>query len=98
MSSNRCWERERARQRTFDASFRKAKAGQVTGGRVFGYDNRKIVGPGGRRSHVERVINDDEARDRPPHLRAERKGLRHAHDRERLNNEQILLTFIAIAR
>ena len=30
-------ERERARQRTADAMTRKAKAGHVTGGRVFGY-------------------------------------------------------------
>ena len=32
-------EREKARQRTHDAMRRKALAGQVTGGRVFGYDN-----------------------------------------------------------
>ena len=32
-------EREKARQRTYDAMQRKAKAGHVTGGRVFGYDN-----------------------------------------------------------
>src|SRR2546425_750001 len=32
-------EREKARQRTYDAMIRKARAGHVTGGRVFGYDN-----------------------------------------------------------
>jgi Resolvase, N terminal domain len=43
-------EREKARQRTYDAMQRKAKAGHVTGGRVFGYDNVEIVGAnGGRR-------------------------------------------------
>jgi DNA invertase Pin-like site-specific DNA recombinase len=32
-------ERERARQRTYDAMVRKARAGQVTGGVTFGYKN-----------------------------------------------------------
>ena len=54
-------EREKARQRTYDAMVRKAKAGHVTGGRCFGYDNVEIVGPDGRRSHVERRINEAEA-------------------------------------
>jgi site-specific DNA recombinase len=36
-------EREKARQRTYDAMMRKAKAGYVTGGRVFGYDNVEIT-------------------------------------------------------
>jgi len=40
---------------------RKARAGHVTGGRVFGYDNVTLVGSDGRRSHVERRINDTEA-------------------------------------
>ncbi len=35
-------EREKARQRTYDAMLRKAQAGHVTGGRVFGYDNLDI--------------------------------------------------------
>ncbi len=35
--------------------------GHVTGGRVFGYDNVDIPGADGKRSHVERSINDDEA-------------------------------------
>lgn len=54
-------EREKARQRTYDAMVRKAKAGHVTGGRVFGYDNVEIRLPDGTRSHVERRINEAEA-------------------------------------
>ena len=49
-------ERDKARQRTHDAMLRKALAGHVTGGRVFGYDNVRIdSGP------VVRVINEAEA-------------------------------------
>jgi DNA invertase Pin-like site-specific DNA recombinase len=55
-------EREKARQRTYDAMLRKAKAGHVTGGRVFGYNNAEIVGTDGRRSHVERRINGPKPR------------------------------------
>jgi len=54
-------EREKARQRTYDAMQRKARAGHVIGGRVFGYDNVEIIGPDGQRSHVERRINEPEA-------------------------------------
>lgn len=58
-------EREKARQRTYDAMARKAHAGHVTGGRVFGYDNADVTHAGAdglaRRSHVERRINDAEA-------------------------------------
>ena len=36
-------EREKARQRTYDAMLRKAQAGHVTGGRVFGYDNVEVA-------------------------------------------------------
>jgi site-specific DNA recombinase len=54
-------EREKARQRTYDAMTRKAKSGHVTGGRVFGYDNVEIAGPDGIRSHVMRRINEAEA-------------------------------------
>jgi site-specific DNA recombinase len=54
-------EREKARQRTYDAMQRKARAGHVTGGRVFGYDNIEISTADGQRSHVERRINDTEA-------------------------------------
>src|SRR6185295_11033796 len=54
-------EREKARQRTYDAMLRKAKAGHVTGGRVFGYDNVDVLGATGERSHVVRRINEAEA-------------------------------------
>jgi site-specific DNA recombinase len=54
-------ERENAQQRQVDAMTRKARAGHVTGGRVFGYDNVEVAGPDGRRSHVERRVNDGEA-------------------------------------
>src|SRR6478672_3832220 len=54
-------EREKARQRTYDAMLRKAKAGHVTGGRVFGYDNVDVLSASGERSHVRRKINDAEA-------------------------------------
>lgn len=54
-------EREKARQRVSDAMHRKAKAGHVTGGRVFGYDNVEVRDSNGRRSHVERRINEAEA-------------------------------------
>ena len=58
-------EREKARQRTYDAMVRKARAGHVTGGRVFGYDNVDVTTPGPdgqpRRSHVIRQINEGEA-------------------------------------
>jgi hypothetical protein len=54
-------EREKARQRTYDAMLRKAKAGHVTGGRVFGYQNVEVIGADGRRSHVERTIEPAEA-------------------------------------
>jgi hypothetical protein len=39
----------------------KARAGHVTGGRTFGYTNVKILDDSGKRSHVERRINDAEA-------------------------------------
>ncbi len=54
-------EREKARQRTYDAMLRKAKAGHVTGGGCFGYRNVEIVGADGRRSHVAREIEPIEA-------------------------------------
>ncbi len=60
-------EREKARERTFDAMLRKAKALHVTGGRVFGYKNKEVFagspGPDGRRQrlYVNRVIEPKEA-------------------------------------
>ena len=54
-------EREKARQRTRDAMVRKAQSGHVTGGACFGYRNVEIVGPDGKRSHVDREIEPTEA-------------------------------------
>ena len=54
-------ERQRTQQRVNDAMHRKARAGHVTGGRVFGYENVEIMGPNGKRSHVERQVNEAEA-------------------------------------
>jgi site-specific DNA recombinase len=48
-------EQEKARQRAHDTSARKARAGHVTGGKVFGYDNVRVDG------HVERRINETQA-------------------------------------
>ena len=80
-------EREKARQRTYDAMVRKAKAGHVTGGRVFGYDNVEILGPPDdhgrqRRSHVERRINNGEAHCRPRDLHPLCARMGHAPDRK----------------
>ena len=49
-------EREKARQRTYDAMRRKALAGHVTGGRVFGYDNVRRNSGG-----VMRIVNETQA-------------------------------------
>src|SRR5215203_1879767 len=54
-------ERQKAGLRVYDAMRRKAAAGEVTGGRVFGYDNLEVLDATGQRSHVERRINDAEA-------------------------------------
>ena len=54
-------ERERAQQRTADAMLRKARAGHVVGGRVFGYDNLEIQAPDGHRLHVVRQVNVEQA-------------------------------------
>ncbi len=56
------FEREQAQQRTYDAMLRKAKAGHVCGGRVFGYDNKEILSPDGSRDHVVYVVNEQEAK------------------------------------
>lgn len=55
-------QREQGRQRTHDALHRKAQHGHVTRGRVFGYDNIEVLGPTGKRAHVIRRINPDQAR------------------------------------
>jgi DNA invertase Pin-like site-specific DNA recombinase len=54
-------ERDKARQRTYDAMQRKARANHVTGGRAFGYRNVDVPGIDGRRSHVVREIEPAEA-------------------------------------
>ena len=54
-------EREKARQRTYDAMQRKAKAGHNCGGRTFGYDNLDVLGPSGDRAFVTYRVNDAEA-------------------------------------
>ena len=54
-------ERRKAQQRTYDAMLRKARAGHVTGGRVFGYRNVEVPGSDGQRSHVVRVIAPEDA-------------------------------------
>ena len=54
-------ERERARLRVTDAMSRRARSGYVCGGICFGYDNIEVVGPDGRRSHVERQVNEAQA-------------------------------------
>ena len=54
-------ERDKARQRTYDALSRKARAGHVVGGRVFGYRNVDVCASDGTRSHVEHRIIEAEA-------------------------------------
>ena len=53
-------ERARAAQRVTDAMLRKARAGHVTGGRLFGYRNVDVLSRG-QRSHVERQVDEAEA-------------------------------------
>ena len=48
-------------QTVYDKVAEKACRGHVVGGVVFGYDNIPVVGPTGKRSHVERVINQSQA-------------------------------------
>src|SRR5436309_9425973 len=54
-------EREKARQRTYDAMLRKAKALHVTGGKVYGYDNVEVLGTNGTRQSVTRRVNAEQA-------------------------------------
>ena len=54
-------EREKARQRTYDALARNAARGHVTGGKVYGYDNLEILDAAGERAHVVRQINPAQA-------------------------------------
>jgi DNA invertase Pin-like site-specific DNA recombinase len=58
-------ERERASQRTYDAMVRKARARQITGGRVYGYENLDVLAPAPdgkpHRVHVVRRVKSEEA-------------------------------------
>lgn len=59
-------ERDKARQRTYDAMVAKARAGHVTGGKTYGYDNLEVFAePDGhgraKRLRVERRINPAQA-------------------------------------
>src|SRR5438128_925709 len=54
-------EREKARQRTYDAMARKARSLHVTGGRCFGYRNVEVKTPDGRRAYVTREVDAKEA-------------------------------------
>ena len=56
--------RNRAREGTSSAPTTRCsegRAGHVTGGRVFGYDNVDLLDADGQRSHVERRIDEAEA-------------------------------------
>ena len=54
-------EREKTSQRVHDALRKKAVALQVTGCKVYGYDNLEVLSPTGERLHVVRRINREEA-------------------------------------
>ena len=75
-------EREKARQRTYDAMQRKARAGHVTGGACFGYRNVPVLDAIGARSHVTRRDPRGRGCGHPTHLSALRRRPRHEGDRE----------------
>ena len=80
-------EREKARQRTYDAMLRKAKAGHVTGGRVLRLRQRRGARRG-RQALARRAADQRRrGRDRPAHLRAVAQGARAERDRQALNAE-----------
>lgn len=54
-------EREKISGRTREALFTKARAGRVAGGIVFGYINREVLGPDGKRAYVVRETNPAQA-------------------------------------
>jgi site-specific DNA recombinase len=54
-------ERDKARQRTYDALERKARALHVTGGRAYGYTNVEVAGADGQRLHVVRRVDAEQA-------------------------------------
>jgi site-specific DNA recombinase len=53
--------REKVRDNVREAMREKAKKGHSTGGNVLGYDRREVVNTAGERSHVERVVNPEQA-------------------------------------
>ncbi len=75
-------EREKARQRTYDAMLRKARAGHVTGGRVFGYDNVDVLDAGGPASPRRAPDQRTGGGRRPADLRRLRRRPGPAHDRQ----------------
>ena len=74
--------RESVTRHMTDALKRKAKAGHVHGGRVFGYDNVRVDG------HVERQINATEGSCGAADLRAVREGADTEADRRRSDGGQ----------
>jgi site-specific DNA recombinase len=54
-------ERANTGRRVYDAALRRVNAGQVAGAKVYGYDNVAVTGPSGKKSHVERRINPEQA-------------------------------------
>jgi site-specific DNA recombinase len=48
-------------QLAYDKAAEKARHGHVVGSTVFGYDNVPVVGPSGKRSHVARRVNAEQA-------------------------------------
>jgi site-specific DNA recombinase len=48
-------------KRVYDAALRRARAGQVAGSKIFGYDNVAVLGADGKKSHVERRVNAEQA-------------------------------------
>ena len=48
-------------RRVYDAALRRVRAGQVAGAKVFGYDNVTVLGPSGKKAHVERRKNEAQA-------------------------------------
>ena len=54
-------EREKGRERTFATMARKARAGHVTGGRTYGYNNVEQCSAEGKRLYVVRRVNEEQA-------------------------------------
>src|SRR5262249_42068080 len=80
-------EREKARQRTYDAMVRKARALHVTGGKVYGYTKVDVLDPAGRRVPVTRKINAHEAPIIPRLFEVDAAGVRTATIAKTLNAE-----------